>query len=202
MYFEFNDPFKDINNVMVRLLKYHGYNARLFTPMDPGWESSELCSEFGSYIKLDHPKISLIGLRLMGKKANVPDRDGNYTIDIHYVVPKERMSNPKEYRATLKYITRGFFSKEEAGVEWQGREITRELSGDEPNTTMIAVQLKPHENIVITPDPDHACVHIVLRTKLTIERSHPELLHPYELPSMKMFTGIERVAGKIKDYAT
>lgn len=202
MYYEYNDPFKDINNVMVRLLKYHGYSARLFCIGDPGWENYNLGDDFTSYIKLDHPKIALIGLRLTGGKKAEINRDGSYGIEIHYVVPMEHMNDPKKYRATLSYITRGIFSKANAGVEWKGRELSQKLAEDEPNTTMLAWQLKPYENITVTPDENRGCVHIVLRTKLTIEYTNPVITHPWELPSMVMFKGIERVAGKIKDYAS
>jgi len=136
-YVEYTDPLKDFNNVMLRLLKYNGYNARIFTIGEPGWENHELARDCNSYIKLEHPKISQIGLRMVNPPKDHVKRDGTYTIDIHYVVPRLQISRPKEYRATLKYTSRGLFSRHNEGIAWLGRELSGKLAEDEPTMTKL-----------------------------------------------------------------
>jgi hypothetical protein len=188
-------------------MRNQGFSPQVFSMGEPGWDKHEASPGFHTYVKLKSDTISLVGIRMIGEnttgnRSKAKHKIGYYNIEIHYVVPKERMANPKEYKATLKFITKGMFSKEVTGIEWSGKELSQMLANDLDVTEKLKGLLKPYEKLTIKPDPKRGTVHIILTTRLTTGYMQPGQRSDAELPSPPLFRSINRVAKHVKDYAS
>lgn len=207
MKFYIYNPFEDLSQVLSRQLRARGIDSKIITHGDPEWKEFKPGQNFQSYIELYNDNIAFIGIRMVGENTRSNHskgqiKSGYYRVEFHYVVHKDIVSNPRAYKATLQFITRGMFTKEITGVEWKGRELSQMLSNDLPTTECIRAELKPYESITIKPDAKNHYVHIILKTRLSVEYMVPGQTSGHELPSRPLFYSIEQIAKHVKDFAS
>jgi hypothetical protein len=192
---------------MAQQLNSKGIDTKVISMGEPDWKNEYLTPQFHTYVRLAGKNIDFIGFNMVGEnttgnRAKARAKTGYYNIEFHYIVTKYRMDDPKAYKAKLKDITRGMFSKEVLGMQWKGNELSGLLANDATTTERFRSLLKPYESIEIKPDGMRKCIHIILKTRLSVEYMIPNQTSDSELPSMQLYDVIERIAERVKRFAS